>query len=74
MSEKRSTETTVRVRILVAVDDKGQWAATGYHRYDEEEARDIVFTDDLGEALAYHWIEADVPIPTPLTIEGVVQE
>jgi hypothetical protein len=66
-------QTTVRVRVLVAIDDKGDWTAVGLSRYEEADCRDVIFTDDLGEHLTYHWVEADVPIPAPLTIEGIVQ-
>ena len=61
-----------RVRILVAIDAKGEWSATGFHRWDDAEAMDCIFIDDLGVHLSYHWIEADVPIPEPSTIEGEV--
>ena len=54
---------TVRVRIRVAVDKLGQWAAAGLWRYDDAKAQDLIFIDDLEPGEAYHWIEADVPVP-----------
>jgi hypothetical protein len=64
----------VRVRILVAIDDNGKWSACGYYSNDDAATRDVIFIDDIGEHLSYHWVEADIPIPTPLTINGVVTE
>lgn len=58
---RSSEQKTVRVRIAVAVDKDGDWRAWG----DVEEV--VVFG---GEAL--HWVEADIPLPQPQTVEGEV--
>ena len=66
-------QTTVRVRILVAVDDRGQWSSGGYHlahHKSQPDPREWMSIDDLTEHLSYHWIEADIPVPTITTIEG----
>jgi len=62
---------TVRVRILVAVDRNGKWAACGYSWSD---AKESIFIDDLEDGEVYHWVEADVPLPAEAgpAIEGVV--
>lgn len=55
---------TVRVRILVAVDDKGKWAP----------AKRIARIA-LGPEVAYRWIEADVPLPSPeIVVKGEVRD
>ncbi len=66
----------VRVRILVAVDDKGQWASAGYElKGDTNDPREWIAIDDLTEVMRYHWIEADVPLPeSGDTIVGEVVE
>jgi hypothetical protein len=65
---------TVRVRILVAIDRNGKWTATGASWYKDEDTRSIAFIDDLESGEAYHWVEADVPLPTEMgpAIEGTV--
>lgn len=64
---------TKRVRVLVAIDDRGEWSAFGSHHGDKD-SRDRIFIDDLHEHTIYRWVEADVPIPTEETIEGDVSE
>jgi len=63
---------TVRVRIAVAVCPDGEWAAAGNWEYSGEAIRDIVFIDELPGSESWHWIEADIPLPKPQTIEGEV--
>ena len=72
--------TTVRVRIAVAVDHAGWWAASGHAtdqlRTDDELKRGL-FLDPLHQGEAYHWIKADVPIPqreAATVIEGLCCE
>jgi hypothetical protein len=67
---------TVRVRILVATDRKGQWLAYGWNGgTDMERVREAMPLDDIDLGEIYHWIEADVPLPAEdgPTIEGVVE-
>lgn len=63
---------TVRVRVLVAVDRRGKWAACGASDHD---AKEIIYIDDLEDGEIYHWVEADVPLPAEAgpAIEGSVQ-
>lgn len=66
---------TVRVRILVAVDDKGDWGALGHHGQSDEETRTRITFTDKSRGIRYHWIEADVPLPeAETTIAGTVSE
>ncbi len=70
MSDKPKT---VRVRIAVAVDGYGCWEASKW------EDNDRCNTHEVLEAMGFtrgqrvvHFIEADVPLPEPQTIEGEV--
>ena len=67
-------QTTVRVRILVAVDHTGKWIATGISWWSDKETRENAFVDDLAAGERYSWVEADVPLPTEAgpAIDGVV--
>lgn len=68
---------TVRVRILVAVDQYGQWTSAGDHLIDEAMSDDVYDIDTRylsGPITAYHWIEADLPIPAATVIEGRVSD
>ena len=76
---------TVRVRIAVAVAPGGQWNSFGFGQEgtpptdaDDREAMGNACEvyDGNGEALfgeARYWIEADLPIPEPVTVEGEVK-
>lgn len=65
-----SEQKTVRVRIAVAVDEGGDWASAGWRRqggtteqkYDDE-TQGCALEGVMGTHVAFHWIEADVPLP-----------
>lgn len=65
---------TVRVRVLVAVDRKGAWVSFGASSETDAVAKEWIATESLEAGEIYHWIEADVPLPTEAgpTIEGEV--
>ena len=68
---------TVRVRIAVAVTSKGEWHAEADFEDSEKEAHqravELLQTGHLEEAeCAIHWVEADIPIPEGVTVEGEV--
>lgn len=69
---------TVRVRILVAVDDKAHWASSGYYSGPQaanSDPKEWIALDDLSEVIRYSWIEADIPLPEPeATIAGEVKD
>ena len=75
-----SPENTVRVRIAVAVDEKGVWSAAGWAPRSgrEKDAADtmarIARNGVEGGPHQLHWIEADVPVPTSETIQGRIVE
>lgn len=68
------TPRTVRVRIAVAVTEIGHWNASGFYDWDDAEAVDEVGGPLAGLATTVHFIEADIPLPQPLTIQGSVVE
>lgn len=78
--DKPEAGETVRVRIAVAVNSAGEWAAGGYTEQTEagltvsnrEFAEDcaIETLDSAGHSI--HWIEANIPLPTSVTVEGEV--
>jgi hypothetical protein len=67
---------TVRVRIAVVVDDKGGWNAAGWNSAGPQDdigaARDGHNPDHEIVSERVHFVEADIPIPEPTTIEGTV--
>jgi len=71
---------TKRVRICVVIDPEGKWEAAGSHSWTDGQAiRELDdLSGDLGPApWAYHWIEADVPVPVERSddvIEGKVTD
>lgn len=56
-------QTTVRVRVCVAIDHNGEWSAFGRSCDEDKEAQDSVYIEDLADGEHYHWIEATVPVP-----------
>lgn len=71
---------TVRVRIAVGVDPKGNWQAHGYKGASEADAIGFALEvwdseiDDHASGVVTHWIEADIPLPAPQTVEGRVTD
>lgn len=65
---------TVKVRIAVAIDSKGNWNACGWpDQKDKGEMAGIALDSLPGDPYeVVHWVEADVPIPESLTVQGAV--
>lgn len=70
---------TVRVKIAVAVNTNGNWAANGFGGDNSKSKSSLDIMKSIArESLDYdstpemvvHWIEADVPIPESQTIQG----
>lgn len=68
-----STQKTVKVRILVAVDSKGEWSAYGYTNNDEATNHECLWLEGMDGREAYYWVTAEVPIPETKEIEGKVE-
>lgn len=72
---------TVKVRIPVVVDTKGNWNAVGWHigkAQKDGDLLDAAYTgmDDCPEPWQVAWITAEVPVPEVhpvLEIEGTVE-
>lgn len=70
---------TVKVRIPVAVDEHGNWATGASNAF--VDARNWHWTNDtyrghndIGCSPRIVWITAEVPIPEPVEVEGMVGE
>lgn len=77
MSEQ--PQKTIRVRIAVAVNQRAEWSAAGWHGGDVRKSN----SDLAGLALecldsapsdreAVYFVEAELPVPSPITAAGVV--
>jgi phosphoribosylformimino-5-aminoimidazole carboxamide ribonucleotide (ProFAR) isomerase len=67
---------TKRVKVLVAIDVNGDYAAVGGWSEDLD-ALKAGLADGLEDGERYYWIEADVPVPLDVeagTIIGDVRE
>ena len=75
---------SIRVRIAVAVDEKGNWAAIGLGTM--EPGPSWIHLDDLrahffdnhglpapSDDSSIRWVEAYVPLPEAITVEGEVK-
>lgn len=68
-----STPKTVRVKIAVAVDEFGGWNSSGWRSKKpdyESEAQSLALEGVEGVHVAFHWVEADVPVPETTTIQA----
>lgn len=60
---------TVKVRIAVAVDKRGEWCAGGYSRQADDDSPFRWIVDDLEEGEARYWVAAELSIPEQATAE-----
>ena len=64
---------TVKVKIAVAVDPTGLWCAHGATEISDDDAFDTP-VECVGFGEARYWVTAELAIPEPTTVEGVVAE
>lgn len=64
---------TVKVRIAVAVTPSGEWNATGWTSCIEADAMDLACSS-VSDGEARYFVEAELPIPEPVTVQGTVVE
>lgn len=59
------TNRTVRVRIAVAMDEGGEWSASGWGGHDQPYAPEAMESSlqCVGGIAARYWIEVELPIP-----------
>lgn len=62
----------MKVRILVAIDGQGTWNALGASGCPDSMMMDDVLTDTLDNSMAFHWVEAEVPLPETKALKGEV--
>ena len=60
----------MRVHIRVVVDSDGRWSAAGTGDADDYHDDPDLDTVEFTPHRAYHWIEADVPVPMATVVEG----
>lgn len=70
---------TVRVRIAVAVDEHGQWCAAAWRSNDDvrnaREAHSFLDDETSGDEDRHVvYVEADVPLPSSVTVQGEVKK
>lgn len=67
---------TVRVRVAVAVDERGAWWSSG-NNYMSEPRRYRSALSSMqsrrGKHVRVHWIEADLPLPTEPEVAASVE-
>ena len=63
---------TIRVRIAVGIDRDGEWEAYGTN--DRTDAQTLQNAGFDSWASTVVWVEADVPLPEPVTVEGTVDD
>lgn len=68
------SEEYVTVRIAVAISPDGSWRAYGNSTWDDENTMDRAseFLDgNAAIAAGEHWVEAQIPLPKPQSIETI---
>lgn len=74
---ERTCKRTIRVRIAVAVDDRGWWNAEGWGHHESEKPSDGVLAGAarralLNRASVVHFVEVELPVPESETFQGAV--
>jgi len=68
---------TKRVRIAVVMNEHGVWSSMGFSgkegpRSDEDLSNMAFDCHDEGGTMVLHFVEADIPVPLPTTIQGEI--
>lgn len=63
---------TVRVRIALVVNEVGDWTGMGFPKMDRDYERDVFHGLDGGSVKELHYLEAEVPLPSPTTIHAEI--
>lgn len=64
---------TVKVRIAVAIDPKGNWNACGGQGMPDDESMSLA-VDAVADGEARYFLEADLAIPEAPTIQAKVEK
>ena len=62
---------TVKIRIAVCVDEKGEWNSSGWKGGRDNDKMELA-SEGIGDGEARYWIEAELEIPEPKIIQGEV--
>jgi hypothetical protein len=62
---------TIKVRIALAVDKNGKYAASGYSNQKDADAFSFI-VDDLESGEARYFVEVEVPLPAVEVVKGEV--
>lgn len=65
---------TVKVRIAVAVDDKGNWSAFGNSYSTHLEMGSLAKAPIRYVEAQVHWLTAELPVPEPAEVAATVEE
>ena len=69
---------TMKVRIAVAIASCGRWSAYAGDQLGDAEnkswAEEDLVNADVGDNITTHFVEAEVPVPVGMTIQGSVKE
>lgn len=71
-----SAPKTVKVRIAVAVDRRGEWAAAGWSAYGGGEPVDVLdgHLEELECGERFYWVEAQLEVPEVEVVQGETRE
>lgn len=64
VSPIKTQEKTVRVRVYVTVNDRGEWAAQGWAGASDDDVKDAVFLEDVADCEIGYWLTTELPLPT----------
>ena len=66
---------TVKVKVAVCVDSKGNWSATGWSSAkNPPEFHSCIREDAADDVIADYWLEAELPLPeTPIICPTVTE-
>lgn len=66
----------MKVRIAMAIDNTGEWAAFGQGNvnqtpFNDAEAMDYIAVGGVSEGERRYWVEVDIDLPQPSVVETV---
>lgn len=64
---------TVKVRIAVAVDTDGDWRSAGQNGWDDDIAMSMSGGSEYLISPAWYWVEAELPVPSGVAVQGSVE-
>lgn len=71
-AEPDESGSTVKVRVAVAVDNRGHWGACGYNDMTSSQAMTYA-QQELQQDAACYWLTADLPVPQETEVSADVE-